>query len=126
MDTDQKVTHEDRLLAALAYPLWWAAFPLLLLSPGKRERKFFVYHAYQGLFLGLALWVGGIALWTGASVIGRIALFGILLYPALKLAQWVAALTTVYATALAWLGVYVQIPFITEFARPYISSQKPD
>ena len=69
---------EDRLLAALAYPFWYLAFPIFLLAPSFQQRPF------------------------------------------LKLAEWVAFLTTVYAAIGAWLGNRTELPYITEFVRPLL------
>lgn len=120
----ESISHEDRLLSALAYPFWYVVFPLFQLSPEKQKRKFLRYHCYQGLILGLALWGGGIVAWTLASILGRLIIFGLLLYPFLKLAEWVAFGTTVFAAGSAWLGNYVQIPYVTEFVRPFLEEER--
>ena len=118
------------LLAALQWRLiprstilgWWLAMALVSVGRYMLARRYRAAHPGSS---DINAWRTGFVVGAGLAGAGW-GLGGILLYPALKLAQWVAALTTVYATALAWLGVYVQIPFITEFARPYISSQKPE
>ena len=111
---------EDRLLAALAYPFWYVAFPIYLLSPRYQQRPFMRYHLFHALFLGLGILWGGVTLWTFAAVVGKFGLFGLLLYPFLKLAEWIAFLTTVYAAGNAFLGNQAQIPYITELVRPYL------
>lgn len=111
---------EDRLLAALAYPFWYLAFPIFLLAPRFQQRPFIKYHVYQGLALGLTVLWGGITLWTTAAVLGKFGLFGLLLYPFLKLAEWAAFLTTCYAAIGAWLGNRTELPYITEFVRPFL------
>lgn len=114
------ISAEDRLFAALAYPYWYVAFPVYLLSNRYQNRPFLRYHLFHALFLGLAILWGGVLLWTTAAVVGKFGAFGILLYPFLKLAEWVAFLTTVYATLMAFAGQRVTLPLITDLARPYL------
>lgn len=111
---------EDRLLAALSYPFWYMAFPIFLLAPRYQQRPFLRYHVYQALALGLVILWGGITLWTTAAILGKFGLFGLLLYPFLKLAEWGAFLTTFYAAIGAWLGNRTELPYITEFVRPFL------
>ena len=114
---------EDRLFAALAYPFWYVAFPVYLLSARYQQRPFLRYHLFHALFLGLAILWGGICLWTFAAVLGKFGLFGLLLYPFLKLAEWIAFFTTVFAAVNAFLGNQAQIPYITELVRPYLQER---
>lgn len=116
-----KPTGEDRLFAALCYPFWFVAFPIFSISTERQAKPFVKFHAYQGLALGLLIWLGGITLWHLAAVFGRFILFGLLLYPALKLAEWVAFFTTLFSAAGAWLGYQPKIPFITDFVHSVIS-----
>ncbi len=120
---EDSVTHEDRLLAALAYPFWYVAFPLYLVANRYQGRDFVRYHLFQGLFLGLVVLWGGAVLWTTAAVLGKFGLFGLLLYPCLKLAEWVAWGATYYAAAMAFLGKKVELPFITELVRPMLHTR---
>lgn len=117
---DPPTLAEDRLLAALSYPFWYMAFPIFLLAPRFQQRPFIKYHVYQGLALGLLILWGGVTLWTTAAVLGKFGLFGLLLYPFLKLAEWGALLVTVYAAAGAWLGNRIELPYVTEFVRPFL------
>lgn len=122
----EPLRHDDRLLAALAYPLWYVVFIVVYLSPRRQKSRFLRYHAYQGLFLGLTVWVGGILLWTAADIAGKIfILFGLLAYPLLKLLQLAAFAVTAWATLMAWLGKWLELPFITEFARPFVDEGEP-
>lgn len=120
---NQPVHAEDRLFAALAYPFWYVAFPVYLLAPRYQQNPFLRYHLFHALALGLAIMWGGVSLWTFAAVLGKFGLFGILLYPFLKLAEWVAFFTTLYASLNAFLGKKAQIPYITELVRPYIQER---
>lgn len=114
-------TREDRLLALLAYPFWYLVFPLIYMTPDKRNDPFLRDHAYHSLFLGLGLWLGNIFLYTAAALIGKFfVLFGILLYPLLKLTGLAAVLLTGYCMMTAWQGRTVRLPYLSDFARPFI------
>ena len=120
---DTPANAEDRLLAALAYPYWYIAFPVYLLSNRYQSREYVRYHVFQGLLLGLVVLWGGAVLWTTAAILGKFGLFGLLLYPILKLAEWGARLTTLYAAFMALSGKKVELPYITEFVRPMLHSR---
>ena len=114
-----KPNHEERLFSSLSYPFWYVTFPVFLLSQERQASAYTRYHAYQGLFLGLTLWIGGIALWNVSAILGKFILFGLLIYPLLRLAEWAALLVTVYSAAMAWLGYKFRLPFISKFAEPF-------
>lgn len=123
-----KATHEERLFSALSYPFWYVTFPVFMLSRDRQASRYTRYHVYQGLFLGLGLWLGGIALWNVSAILGKFILFGILLYPLIRLAEWAALGLTLYAAAAAWLGYKVSLPFVTKFSQPFqqdLDSPKP-
>lgn len=111
---------EDRFLAALAYVYWYVAFPVYLAVPRYQRNSFLKYHMYHALVLGLGVLWGGVALWTISAVLGRAGLFGLLLYPVLRAAEWLALGVTVYAALQAWFGKRVQLPYVTEFVRPML------
>lgn len=122
----QAVSREDRLLAALAYPFWYLVFPLIYMTPDKRNDRFLRDHAYQALFLGMGLWVGEITLYTAAALIGKfLVIFGVLLYPLLRLAGLAGVLLTFYCMFIAWQGKLLRLPYLTEFARPFIDEAFP-
>jgi uncharacterized membrane protein len=118
----EKPNSQERLFSALAYPFWYVTFPVFLLSREKTS-AYARYHVYQGLFLGLTLWIGGIALWNVSAFLGRFILLGLLLYPMLRLAEWIALGVTVYSALSAWLGSKVRLPFITKFTEPFLQAQ---
>ena len=127
MHMKEPLRREDRLLAALAYPFWYLVFVMVYLSPRQQKSRFLRYHAYQGLFLGLLIWVGGILVWTAAEIVGKVLIiFGLLLYPLLKLLHLGAIAVTAWATIQAYLGAWVEIPFVTEFARPFVDESEPE
>jgi hypothetical protein len=120
------VSAEDRLFAALAYVYWYVAFPIYLLSPRYQQRPFLRYHLFHALVLGLVVFWGGVALWTVSAMLGQFGLFGLLLYPVLRLSEWAALGLTAYAAFSAWMGRQVEIPYITEFVRPYLQEKRSD
>lgn len=124
MSKDLSVSRDDRLLAGLAYPFWPLVFLLVYLTPEKRAIRFLRYHSYQGFFMGLALWGGGVLVRTLAAFLGRNPLFGLMLYPFVKLLGWLSLLAVLYAMLMAWRGQYVKIPFVTDFALPFIDEEK--
>lgn len=111
---------EDRLFAALAYVYWYVAFPVYLLSPRYQNRPFLRYHLFHALALGLVTFWGGAALWAVAGVLGRLGIYGMLLYPIMRVCEWGVLAVTLYAAVRAWFGQRVELPFITEFVRPYL------
>lgn len=121
---EPRVSRDDRLLAGLAYPFWPLVFLLVYLSPEKRAVRFLRYHSYQALFLGLGLWGGGIVVRTLAALLGRNPLFGLMLYPFVKILGWVSLILVLISMFGAWRGQYTRLPFVTEFALPFIDEEK--
>ena len=69
-------------MAALAYPFWFAVFPLVYMAPDKRRNPFLRFHAYQGAALGLFGVVGLSVCRAVLSFFFRwFILFDVLLYP---------------------------------------------
>ena len=119
------IKREDRLLGALAYPFWYVVFPLIYMTPDKREDPFLRYQAYHALITGLALWVGGIGLYTGAALLGKVfILFGVLLYPITKMFGFVSLGVTLYCMLMAWSGRYPKLPWVTDFALSIIDEPR--
>lgn len=112
-------TAENRLLAALGYPIWIVAL-IVVLTDMKRD-PFMRYHGWQALFWGIAWFV----LWTGLTVVGIVLSFapflglvvGFLASTVLVLA-WLV-LSVLYAVR-AFQGQRFEIPFVTQYARKYM------
>lgn len=116
-----EVTREDRLLAALCYPFWPLAFLILNLSPVLKRQPFVRYHAFQGFFLGMAIWLGLIVLSTAVGLVGRFLWpLGFLYYLVSKVLGLAAFLVTAWCSFRAWSGDRVSLPYLTEFARPFV------
>jgi uncharacterized membrane protein len=107
------ITSDDKLWAALGYPIFIIAIIMLLIE-GKKDRPFIRYHAVQALALNVALWVVEIVLGIFASILARVT-FGLgglisCLYPIL----W---LGLIWPAVLAYQGKYFEIPVVTKFLR---------
>ena len=103
----------SKILAALSYPIWIIALVVVLIA--KPKDKYAKYHAYQGLFWGIAMLVVYIAL----SIF-----FGILMF--IPYLRWIASSSiTLLAIAIlvmdiifavqAYQGKTFKIPVIYNF-----------
>ncbi len=95
------ITSDDKLWAALGYPIFIIALIMLFIE-GKKDRPFIKYHAVQALALNVALWVVVIIL-SFIPVVGCITpiVWLIMLWPAF----------------LAYQGKYFEVPVVTKFLR---------
>ncbi len=99
--TDTSVTSDDKLWAALGYPIFIIAL-IMLFVEGKKDRPFIRFHAVQALALNIVLWVLIIIL--SVTVILAICdpiLWLVMLWPAI----------------LAYQGKYFEVPVVTKFLR---------
>ncbi len=105
-------------MAALAYPFWFAVFPLVYIAPDKRQNPFLRFHAYQGAALGL---FGVVGLSILRALLGFFfrwfILFDVLLYPLLKCGEWVVMAAVLYGAVAAWRGRYANLPYISDAVR---------
>jgi uncharacterized membrane protein len=99
MDSD--ITSDDKLWAALGYPIFIIAL-IMLFVEGKKNRPFIKFHAIQALALNIILWIVVIVL-QAIPVVGCISsiLWLLLLWPAI----------------LAYQGKYFEVPVVTKFLR---------
>ena len=121
---NSKPVHEDRLMAALAYPFWFLVFPLVYMTPDKRYIPFLKFHAYQGAALGL--WgVAGLSLFRAvlSLMVRWFILFDVLLFPLLKMLEWLVLALVAYGTVWAYQGKYAEIPYLSDFVRSIGSSK---
>jgi uncharacterized membrane protein len=108
-----EVTSDDKLWAALGYPIFIIAIIMLFIE-GKKDRPFIKYHAVQALALNVVLWLVEIVLGILASALAAIT-FGIggfisCIAPILWLGM-------IWPAILAYQGKYFEIPVITKFIR---------
>ena len=98
---DQDIDDNDRLMAALAYFLWFIGSAMILLSANMRARPYLRYHAVQALGLSTVLTVGSFVLLVMSFVFCCIGL--LLLIP---------LVITLYYTYEAYQAKYFKIPVI--------------
>jgi uncharacterized membrane protein len=111
MNTD--VTSDDKLWAALGYPIFIIAIIMLFLED-KKSRPFIKYHAVQALGLNVILWIIEILLGIFSAVLAKITFgFGGLI-SCISPLLW---LLLIWPAVLAYQGQYFEIPVITRFFR---------
>jgi uncharacterized membrane protein len=96
-----EVTSDDKLWAALCYPLWFVPI-IVLLMDDKKDRPFIKAHAMQALIFGIVLSV------VASILIGIIV--GCILWP-------IGVGFQFYWAYQAYNGEYVTIPVITDFVK---------
>jgi uncharacterized membrane protein len=96
------ITDNDRLMAALAYLLWFLGSAIILLSVSMKDRPYLRYHAIQALGLSAALTIATFILFVSGVVL---CLCWVLLLMPLGV--------TLYYTYMAYQGIYFKIPIIT-------------
>jgi uncharacterized membrane protein len=96
------ITSDDKLWAALGYPIFIIAL-IMLFVEGKKNRPFIKFHAVQALALNVVFWIIEIVLSIIGGIVSCISpvLWLLLLWPAI----------------LAYQGKYFEIPVITKFIR---------
>jgi uncharacterized membrane protein len=99
MSTD--VTSDDKLWAALGYPIFPIALIMLFMEE-KKNRPFIKFHAVQSLALNVVLWVVVIIL--SVTVI-------------LAICDPVLWLLMIWPAVLAYQGKYFEVPVLTKFLR---------
>ena len=105
-----EITENDKLMAAISYPIPIVGI-IILLSEDMKARPFQKYHAVQSLVANVVLWVV-IALL--ACVLGAITFFVAGCGGLLPLVLW---LLTFYGGYLAYQGEYFEIPVLTDFMK---------
>jgi len=98
---DSNITSDDKLWAALGYPIFIIAL-IMLFVEGKKNRPFIKFHAVQALALNVVLWIVVIVL-NFIPVVRCISpiLWLLLFWPAI----------------LAYQGKYFEVPVVTKFLR---------
>ncbi len=99
--TDTSITSDDKLWAALGYPIFIIAL-IMLFVEGKKDRPFIRFHAVQALALNIVLWVVIIIL----SVTVVLAICDPILW-----------LVMIWPAILAYQGKYFEVPVVTKFLR---------
>lgn len=110
---------ENRLLAALGYPIWIVA--LVVVVTDLKKDPFLRYHGWQALFWGLAWFV----LWVGLSVVGlvlsAVPFLGALVSFLTGVVLWLAWLVlSVLFAVRAYQGERFEVPVVANWARRYM------
>jgi uncharacterized membrane protein len=105
------ITDNDKLMAALSYPIPLLIAIIILIAEDMRARPFQKFHAVQALavqiVLGLAIVVLGCILGALSFFLGGLCGTGAILL-------W---LITLYWAYEAYQGKYFELPWLTEFLR---------
>lgn len=98
---NSEITSDDKLWAALGYPIFIIAL-IMLFVEGKKDRPFIKFHAVQALALNVVLWV--IIIILSVTVI-------------LAICDPVLWLLMIWPAVLAYQGKYFEVPVLTKFLR---------
>jgi uncharacterized membrane protein len=93
------ITSDDKLWAALGYPIPLIALIALLLED-KKDRFFIKYHAIQSIAFNIILWI--VIILLSLPTVGCISLL------------WLITLWPAYD---AYQGKYTELPFLTNFLK---------
>jgi uncharacterized membrane protein len=111
MNTD--ITSDDKLWAALGYPIFIIAL-IMLFVEGKKDRPFIKFHAVQALALNAGVVVVEIILGILSAALAAVT-FGIgAVISCIAPLVWLLLL---WPAILAYQGKYFEIPVITKFIR---------
>ncbi|MGA2491278.1 MAG: hypothetical protein ABSF99_14010 [Anaerolineales bacterium] len=107
------ITNDDKIWAALGYPVWPIAVIMLLIE-GKKNRPFIKFHAIQALALNVVFWIVEIVLRILSGALAKVTLgIGGVLSCIIPL-LWLLLL---WPAILAFQGKYFEVPVITKFLR---------
>jgi uncharacterized membrane protein len=104
------ITDNDKLMAALSYPIPLVAL-IILLAEDMKSRPFQKFHAVQALAANVALWVIIVVL---GCILGAISFFLGGLCGIAAILLWFITLYWAYE---AYQGKYFEIPWLTEFLK---------
>lgn len=104
------ITDNDKLMAALSYPIPLVAI-IILIAEDMKERPFQKYHAVQALAVNIVLWAGIILL---GCILGALSFFIGGLCGTIPVLLWFVTLYWAYE---AYQGKYIEIPWLTDFLK---------
>jgi uncharacterized membrane protein len=114
MSTEPASADSNKLLAALAYPIWIVA--LIIIFTDMKKNAFMRHHGWTALFWGIA-WV---IIFIGVNIITNIVGFlGFLGGGLLQLLWFIGSL---YYAFQAYNGKENNIPVVSDFAKRYSAS----
>jgi uncharacterized membrane protein len=100
---NEQITNDDKLWAALGYPIPIVAI-LALLMEEKKDRPFVKFHAVQSIVFNVAIWVIIIVLSAVTLGIGAVC-------------APIVWLVTLWPAFDSYNGKYTEIPLITDFIK---------
>ncbi len=100
---NEQITNDDKLWAALGYPIPIVAI-LALLMEEKKDRPFVKFHAVQSIVFNVAIWVIIIVLSAVTLGIGAVC-------------APIVWLVTLWPAFDSYNGKYTEIPVITDFIK---------
>jgi uncharacterized membrane protein len=107
------ITSDDKLWAALGYPIFLVAL-IMLFVEGKKDRPFIKYHAVQALAANVVIWVVEILLGILSAILAAVTLGIGGVFSCIIPLVW---LILIWPAILAYQGKYFEIPVITKFLR---------
>ena len=114
MDSRSMSDQSNRLLAALAYPIWIIAL-IIVLTEMKKD-PFMRNHGWTALFWAIA-WL---IIWVGLQILVQIPFLGWLLFLFTAPIFWLAWLIlSIYYAAQAYNGKQFTIPLVSDWAKKY-------
>ena len=113
-ESSTSITSDDKLWAALGYPIPLIALIMLLIEE-KKKRKFIKYHAVQALSLLVVLIVVEIVISILNVILSNLHIGFIgLVFSCLTPFMWLLLLWPAY---LAYQGKYFEVPVVTKFLK---------
>lgn len=104
----------NRLLGALAYPIWIIA--LIIILTDMKKDSFMKHHGWTGLFWGIAWLIIYVALF----ILGNIPFLGWILAIVTGPLLWIAWLIlSIYYAVQAYNGKEFAIPLVSDWAKKY-------
>jgi uncharacterized membrane protein len=104
------ITDQDKLMAALSYPIPLVAL-IVLLAEDLKSRPFQRFHAVQALAANVVLWV---VIFLVGCILGVLSIVIGGLCGSLPILLW---LVTLYWAYEAYQSKYFEIPWLTEFLK---------
>jgi uncharacterized membrane protein len=104
------ITDQDKLMAALSYPIPLLAL-VILIAEDMKSRPFQKYHAVQALAANVVLWT---VIFLVGCILGILSIVIGGLCGSVPILLW---LVTLYWAYEAYQGKYFEIPWLTEFLK---------
>jgi uncharacterized membrane protein len=104
----------NRLLAALAYPIWIIA--LIIILTDMKKDPYLKRHGWTGLFWTIA-WI---VIWFALMILANIPILGAIFVFITGPLLWIVWLVlSIYYAMQAYNGKEFTIPFVSEYAKKY-------